>query len=87
MIRTPLAAATGAVSPPANAGGALLVVGKRPLAEGVVEFTFARPDGSRLPDWALAVAADAAMETDMTAAMARRADTFDLRNFIMCSFN
>ena len=52
MIRTPLASATGAVSPTANGGGALLVVGKRPLAEGVVEFTFARPDGSRLPDWA-----------------------------------
>src|SRR6478735_4974848 len=52
MIRTPLAAGAGVASPPANRGGALLVLGKRRLAEGVVEFTLARPDGSRLPDWA-----------------------------------
>ena len=52
MIRTPLAPATGTAAPSANAPGAVLVVGKRRLAEGVVEFTLARPDGSRLPDWA-----------------------------------
>lgn len=32
--------------------GTVVVVGRRRIAEDVVELTLARPDGSRLPDWA-----------------------------------
>ncbi|MGC5222355.1 PDR/VanB family oxidoreductase [Micromonospora sp. DT81.3] len=42
-------------APPVAAPAArrtLVVVGRRTVAEGVVELALARPDGSRLPDWA-----------------------------------
>jgi ferredoxin-NADP reductase len=36
----------------ADVTNVVVVVDRRPVAEGVVEFTLARPDGARLPDWA-----------------------------------
>ena len=47
-----IAEITGADRRNAAHGGTLVVTRKRAVAEDVVELTLARPDGTRLPDWA-----------------------------------
>ena len=77
MIRTPLAPATGVASPPTHPRGAVVVVGKRRLAEGVVEFTLARPDGSRLPDWAPGAHIDVVLPDGVTRQYSLCGDRWD----------
>jgi ferredoxin-NADP reductase len=43
---------TGTVRDAAGDRGVVVIEGRRVVADGVIELTLARPDGSRLPDWA-----------------------------------
>ena len=62
-------------------GGSLVVTARRDVAVDVVEFTFARPDGERLPDWAPGAHIDLVLPDGTTRQYSLVGDRWDAHHF------
>ena len=61
--------------------GSLVVTARRDVAVDVVEFTFARPDGERLPDWAPGAHIDLVLPDGTTRQYSLVGDRWDAHHF------
>ena len=76
-----IAEITGADRRNAAHGGTLVVTRKRAVAEDVVELTLARPDGTRLPDWAPGAHIDVVLPDGTTRQYSLVGDRWDAHSF------
>ena len=79
MIETTAVASSGRHN--AAHGGTLVVTDRREVAEDVVEFTLARPDGTRLPDWAPGAHIDIVLPDGTTRQYSLLGDRWDAHRY------
>lgn len=64
-----------------SASGTVVVRERREVADGVVEFTLARPDGTRLPDWAPGAHIDVVLPDGQTRQYSLCGDRWDAETY------